>query len=210
MIEPASLSALIGGDPLKDWQSAIISKISELLTGVTVKAHPGKIDISQMMARAIVPAPGIAVGWSRVRTARYINGAVDITADWSAYIVAEDMVLDNKRIDRDRVGFAIGHRLLRILGDPEASLWDMTSISLPADQPAPQLSPLFTVADEAKGTGYLAVTWTQSLVAQGDGLFAGLAPTLSIVTDDDGRAAIDAEFGAHVPPDVRSAWRDEP
>ena len=210
MIQPASLSALIEGDPLKAWQTAIISKISDLLTGVTIKAHPGKVDISQMMARTIVPAPGIAIGWSRVRTARYINGAVDLTVDWSAYIVVEDAVLGSKRVDRDRVGFAIGNRLLQILGDPDASLWDMTSISLPVDQPPPQLSPLFTVPDEGKGTGYLAVTWTQSLVAQGAGLFAGPAPAFTGVVDDEGRAAIDADFGACLPIDVRAMWEGEP
>lgn len=210
MMSSVTLAALIESDPLKIWQSSIVATIAALITGVTVRPHPGKVDISQMIARTIVSAPGIAVGWSRVRPAMYIDGRYDLAVDWSAYIVVEDAVLEGKRVDRDRIGFAIGSRLLEVLGDPDAALWGLSSISMPADQPAPQLTPLFSVADEAKGTGYLAVTWTQSLVAQGSGLFTGPAPAFTGVVDADGHAAIDADFGDAVPIDVRAMWGVEP
>lgn len=210
MMEPIALAALVQADPLKGWQSAIVDTITRLLSGVTVRPHPGKIDISQMMAKTIVPAPGIAVGWSRVRPAAYIDGHYDLTVDWSAYIVVEDAVLNGKRVDRDRIGFAIGSRLLQILADPDVALWGLTSIDMPAEQPAPQLSPLFSVSDEAKGTNYLAVTWAQAMIAQGPGLFGGPAPVLTKVVGEGGLAAIDADFGDEVPLDVRALWEAEP
>jgi hypothetical protein len=210
VIEPIALPALVEADPVKGWQSAIVATIDGLLTGVTVRSHPGKVDISQMMAKTIVPAPGIALGWSRVRPEKYIDGRYDLTVDWSAYIVVEDAVLSGKRVDRDRIGFAVGSYLLQILADPDVALWGMTSVTMPAEKPPAQLTPLFAVADEARGTNYLAVTWTQSLIAQGPGLFGGPTPGLTKVVDDDGHAAIDADFGDEVPLAVRALWKEAP
>lgn len=209
MIAPASLSDLLTADPLRAWQAAIVAELASLLPGVKVVSHPGKIDISQMLAKTVVPAPGVAVGWTRVRTAKVIDGTVDLTVEWAAYAVVEDKVIGDVRIDRDRLAFALGTRLLMILADPEATAWGLTSVTPPAEQPAPQLVPLFTIADQAKGVGYLAVTWTQSLVGQGDSLFAGPVPVMTAATDDDGRASIEADFGGDVPPDVRALWQED-
>lgn len=209
MIAPASLSDLLNADPLRVWQAAIVAHLALLIPGVKVAAHPGKIDISQMLAKTVVAAPGVAVGWTRVRTVKVIDGAVDLTVEWAAYVVVEDKVIDGVRVDRDRLAFALGTRLLMILADPEATSWGLTSVTPPADQPAPQLVPLFTVADQAKGVGYLAVTWTQSLIGQGESLFVGPAPTMTAEPDDEGRASITADFGGDVPPDVRALWEED-
>lgn len=210
MTKAMTLADLVEADPLKGWQSAIVDAIAATLSGVTVRAHPGKIDISQMMAKTIVPAPGIAVGWSRVRSAKCFDGRYDLTVDWSAYIVVEDAVIDGKRVEREQIGFALGSHVLQILGDPDTTLWGLRSVTMPAEQPAPQLNPLYTVTDQSKGTGYLAVTWTQSLVAQGPGLFAGATPDLKATLDEEGRLAIEAGFGDDVPLAVRALWSESP
>lgn len=202
------LAALVAADPLRAWQDAIVRRIAALLPGVRVIAHPGKIDISQMVAKIIVPAPGIAVGWTRVRSVGLIDGRVDITVDWAAYIVVEDAVIESTRVDRDQLGFAVGTRLLMILADPDETRWGLESVTPPVEQPAPVLVPLYTVSDQAKGTGYLAVSWSQTLIGQGQSQFDGDAPVAGTALDEDSRPTIDANFGADVPIDVRALWGD--
>ncbi|PIO98584.1 hypothetical protein [Pleomorphomonas carboxyditropha] len=210
MMEPATLAQILAADPLEAWQAAIVARLDALFPGVTVKAHPGKIDISQMIAKTIVPAPGIAVGWSRVRSIELINGMVDLTVDWAAYIVVEAKAIENRAVDRDRLGWALGYRMMMILADREETTWSLNKITPPAEQPAPQLVPLYTVADEGRGVGYLAATWSQTLVAQGAGLYDAPAPMLTVTIDDDGRASAEADFGDNVPIEVRDLWEVDP
>jgi hypothetical protein len=208
---PIALVDLLAADPIARYQAAIADRLAQLLPDITVKTHPGKVSISQLDAKAIMATPGIAVGWSRVRDASAIDGTVAITVDWIAYVVTEHKVIGGRRVEREALALAIGFALLGILADPTAATWGVPRIAPPAEAPPAQLSPVFTIADQAEGTSYLAVTWSQTIVDQAPGLFEGAAPALSAALDGDGRASAEADFGpgdGAVPIAVRALWSD--
>lgn len=211
MMVPVALADLVSADKLTAMQAAIVSRLRTLLPGVTVKAHPGKVDLSAMLARSIVPAPGVAVGWTRIRSIEVVDGTVDLAVEWACYIAVEHKLIGGRRVEREQIGFAIGQQLLLILADPEETRWGQAQVTPPDKNPPPQLTPLYTVDGEQEGIGYLAVTWTQTLVGQGTSLFDGPSPTLSSAVDAEGRPSIHADFGpdaTDVPEDVRALWED--
>ncbi len=159
---PVSLDQMLAADPVASLQAEIVSSVKTLLTGVTVARHPGKVDLSELVAKTVVTAPGVGIGWSRIRAADMIDGSFDLAVEWVAYIVADARVVGLKRVEKEEVGIAIGVRMLAILNDKEASFWGRTSGLMPVSQsPVPELKPLFTVRDAAQGTAYYTVTWTQ-------------------------------------------------
>lgn len=159
---PVSLDQMLVADPVASLQAAIVTTVKTLLTGVTVARHPGKVDLSELVAKTVVPAPGVGIGWSRIRTAGLVDGSYGLAVEWVAYIVAEARVVGLKRVEKEEVGIAIGARLLAILNDNDASFWGLTSGLMPVSEtPAPEMKPLFTVRDAAQGTAYYTVTWTQ-------------------------------------------------
>ncbi|GLR51271.1 hypothetical protein KYK30_20560 [Shinella yambaruensis] len=160
---PVSLDQMLTVDPVAGLQAAIVTTVKTLLTGVTVAKHPGKVDLSELVAKTVVPAPGIGIGWSRIRTAGMADGSYGLAVEWVAYIVAEARVVGMKRVEKEVVGIAIGTRLLAILSDNEASFWGRAALMPVSETPAPELKPLFTVKDASQGTAYYTVTWTQVL-----------------------------------------------
>lgn len=161
-MNPVSLDQLLAADPIASLQTAIVDTIKTLLTGVTIIKHPGKVDLSELIEKTVVPAPGISIGWSRARAAGLSDGSYGLAVDWVAYIVAEARVVGMKRVEKEEVGIAIGARLIVILNDREASFWGRASGLLPVSEtPAPELKPIFTVKDKSQGTAYYTVTWTQ-------------------------------------------------
>ncbi|MBT9293336.1 hypothetical protein [Prosthecodimorpha staleyi] len=208
---PVSLADLVAADPLGTLKAAIVARLATLITGIAVASHPGRLDISEVTERAIVQAPGIAVGWSRIRGAQMLDGSVHLPIDWVAYLVVADKAIGTRAVDRERIGLALGRRLLQILPDRDAATWGLTGVTPPAVDPGPEFRPLFTVSDAAKGAAYYAVTWTQSLIDQGTGLFDGPEPLGTEVLDGDGRPAIDFDFGEGVdpPPEVLALFELE-
>ncbi len=175
MIAPVSLDQLLMVDRLAPVQTAIVATIRSALTGVEVKPHPGKVDVSELVARTVVKAPGIGVGWSRIRRAAMTDGSYSLTVEWTSYVVAEAHVVGMKRVEKEAVALAIGSRLLAILGDDVACFWGLNGVYPPEETPAPELKPLFTVRDASQGISYYTVTWTQSVVDVGTQHFpAGL------------------------------------
>ena len=69
MIEAAALDALLAADPVATVQAAIAARLKALLPGIAVVLHPGKVDLSEIVAKSVVAAPGIGLGWSRIRPA---------------------------------------------------------------------------------------------------------------------------------------------
>lgn len=203
MIEPKTLADLLAADPLAAVQSAIVARLRLLLSGVSIVSHPGKIDISEVVAKSVVAAPGIAVGWSRIRALRLVDGSVSIAVEWSAYVVVEDMAIAGKRKSREEVGLAIGRRLVEILEDADEQTWGRGNLLPPAADPPPELKPLFTVRDMTAGAAYYTVTWTQTVVDQGRSLFAGERP--EVVATDDG---FDLDFEGGLPPEVLALLDD--
>lgn len=199
MIAPLTLTELLAADPLGAVKAAMRARLAALLPGISVVSHPGKIDIADVVAKAVVAAPGLALGWSRVRAARLVDGAYQTAVEWTAYIVVEDMALAARRVDRETLGLAIGARLIRILGDGETATWGMGNLLPPEPVPQPELRPIFTVRDATQGAAYYAVTWTQVLVDQGESLFGADAPQLAA---DPSALALDMSFEAGIPADI--------
>lgn len=115
------------------------------------------------------------------------DGGWHAAIDWTAYVVTDDRAIDNRRVERDQVANAIGLRLLKILGDPDEQLWQIAGITPPE---AVDFKPFFTVKDVAQGMAYYAVTWRQTVVALGAGLWADL-PTGQVT--EDGTIQFDGE-----------------
>lgn len=171
MIPTASLAQLLAGNPLAETQDAIVAMLRSRLTGVTIVKHPGKVDLSELVAKSVVAAPGIGLGWSQARHAGMADGSFCFAVNWTAYIVAEAMVNGNRRVEKEAVGMAIGAQLLKILGDDEASFWGRTGILPVEDKPAPELKPFFTIRDAAQGAAYYVVTWSQIIADVGETTF---------------------------------------
>ena len=199
MIAPMPLAALLAADPLAPIKTAIRDRLATLLPGVTVVSHPGKIDISEVVGKSVVAAPGIAVGWSRIRALRIIDGGHQLAVEWTAYVVVEDAAIAGRRVEREALGLAIGSRLVAILEDPGSHTWGCGNLLPPEADPRPELRPMFTVRDMTAGAAYYAVTWTQTLVDQGASLFAGETPATTSAEDE---TAIDLEFIGELPPAV--------
>ncbi|MCB5204252.1 hypothetical protein LH464_17435 [Neorhizobium sp. T786] len=161
MIEPRAMDELLARDPLAPVQSAIVATLKPLLPGVSIEKHPGKVDLSELVAKTVVLAPGIGIGFSRVRETFLTDGATCFAVEWVAYIVAEAKVVATRRREKEEVGLAIGARLLAILADPTISLWGLHGTMPIEDKPSPEMKPFFTIKDAKQGTAYYAVTWTQ-------------------------------------------------
>ena len=200
MIEPKTLAELLAADPLAAVQSAIVARLKALLPGVAIVSHPGKIDISEVVAKSVVASPGIAVGWSRIRAPRLVDGSFAATVEWSAYVVVEDMAIGGRRKGREEVGLAIGRRLVEIVEDADEQTWGLGLLLPPAADPPPELKPLFTVKDATQGAAYYAVTWTQTIVDQGRSLFAGQTPTAT--SSETGAIDLTWPDGETMPPEV--------
>lgn len=172
MIEPRTLSQLLTDDSLEPVQRAIVQTLSALLPDVRVVAHPGRVDLSELLAKSVATAPGIGIGWSRVRRAMHVDGSFGALVEWVAYIVTEAKLVSGKRVEKEAIGLAIGGQVLRVLADGEKCFWGRSGILPPERQPEPDLKPLFTVRDAANATAYYTVTWTQIVADIGTSLFA--------------------------------------
>lgn len=169
MIEPKPFAELLETDPLAPLQAAIVSSLKLLNPGIAVVPHPGKVDVSELISKTVVNAPGVGVGWSKVKTGQHADGLYYLATEWVAYIVAEAKVVGGKRVEKEAVGLAIGGRLLEILADLETSMWDRPGVLPPETTPPAELKPLFTIRDAAQGVAYYTVTWTQIVPALGAG-----------------------------------------
>lgn len=203
MIEPATLSDLIAQDPVTPLRDAIRDSLDTLFIGVTVKAHHGKLDIYDVVKREVVQAPGIALGWTRIKSPRDVSGAYALPVEFAAYIVAEDTAdkATRKRISREAVAHAIGARLLAILQDPDMAGWGLQNVSLPDGDPGPELKPIFTATAYEKGTAYYAVTWTQTIIDQGLDFLGGATPAF-VAPDEERGPGLKFASEGDLPPEV--------
>lgn len=170
-MNPVNLATLLSNDRLGEAQLAIVAALGRLIQNVKVAAHPGKVDVSELIARTVVSAPGIGIGWSRIRRAAVSDGAYNLAVEWTAYIVAEAAMVGLRRVEKESVGLAIGSRILAILADSREPFWGLSGILPPEEVPAPEMKPIFTVRDASQGVAYYAVTWTQTIADLGRGHF---------------------------------------
>ena len=186
-VAPATLAEMLASTRIEGLRDAVVSELKRLLKGVTVKSHPGKLDMNDVLSKAVVSAPGVAVGWSRLRGTRDLDGSYAVPVDFIAYIVTEDGPLPGanppRLLGRDVLAMAIGAQILRILADPDTASWGMTGLSAPAPEPEPEMRPVFTMKTAENGTALFVVTWTQMLVDEGASLFGGPTPEFTGVPD---------------------------
>ena len=205
MIAPASLSAMIEASRFEAAKDAIVATLKTLMTDVAVVSHPGKLDIADVVAKSVVKAPGVAIGWTRVRTPRDVEGTFGSVVEWTAYIVVEDGadLVTKRRMNREDIAHAIGSFLLGVLADADTPSWGLRNITMPSRDPAPELRPVFTTKSFEGGTAYYAVTWSQTLVDEG-------APFMSAATPAFDEATSEADFSPHgIPPEILALTRGE-
>lgn len=169
MIETITLEELLHTDPLAPLQKAIVANLKALFIGVTVVAHPGKVDISELISKTVVTAPGIGLGWTKVKTGQHADGMFYLAVEWVAYIVTEAKVINGRRAEKEALALAIGGQLLAILADLDINMWGRTGVLPPETTPPAELKPIFTVGDASQGIAYYTVTWTQIVPALGTG-----------------------------------------
>lgn len=166
-LAPVTLADLLDADVVAPVQDAIATTLQTLNPGLKIVKHPGKVDLSELVAETVVQAPGVGIGFSRMRESREADGVFCVTVDWIAYIVVQPAVIGGKRREKEQQGLAIGARLLAILADEEASLWACHGILPVESTPGPELKPLYTVRDQSEGMAYYTVTWSQTIADLG-------------------------------------------
>ena len=203
---PMTLEQLIAADRMTPLRDAIVAGLANQFDGVKIIAHPGKLDIYDVVKRAVIAAPGVAVGWSRVQAPREVDGSYVTPIDWAAYIVAEDHAVmgQRRRISRDVLAHAIGSHILKVLHDPALSSWGLDRVTPPDGQPGPQLKPLFTATAYEKGTAYYAVTWTQALVDLGPDFLAGTTPAFVLPDETDERPGLQFDSEDGIPTEIQA------
>lgn len=209
-VAPANLAQMIASTRFEELRRAIVARLAALMPGVKVAGHPGKLDINDVLAKAIVTAPGIALGWNRFRAPRDLGGTFGLPVDFTAFIVVEDYAdkaaVPPRRIDREIVANAIGARLLLILADLDTSSWGLTGLTPPATDPEPEMRPVFTMKAAENTTALFVVTWTQSLVLQGASFFDGPTPRVAADPADGPPEGLvfDVDLDEDLPTEIRA------
>lgn len=168
-LETASIYDLIDKNDFENVRSAIVGTFETYLTGVSISSHPGKLDISDIVAADSKKLPAIMVGWTRQKLTSELAGQFGIEAEFTAYIAVEDMVIigEKRVVKREDAAAAIGFRLLQILNHDEHNTFGMTNLLPPSDAKPPEFKPVFTSKSYAQGVAYYSVIWTQTIIDQG-------------------------------------------
>ncbi|HEY0328819.1 MAG TPA: hypothetical protein VGC77_06925 [Rhodopseudomonas sp.] len=164
MIAPATLSERLAASTLVGYLAAIEAALKPLFPDVTVRQHPGRIEISDIVEKDIFNPPMIAVTAAKWRLDTNLDGSWNLPIETVAYVVTEDVAIGGRAWRRQEVAHALSIGLLDVLGDLNASRWGLRSINAPQKVEA---RPLFTSETFAKGSAFYVVTWEQTLSAIG-------------------------------------------
>lgn len=164
MIAPMTIAQRLAAARLGLMPDAIAATLRPLFPDVTVRTHPGRIDVADIIAGDIFMPPMIAVTVTEWSGDGQVPGQFDVVAECAAYIVTEETVVANKAVGRDQVGLALALGVMAVLNDMDAPRWGLADITGPRDQRG---RALFTALSYAKGVAYYAVTWKQTLFAEG-------------------------------------------
>lgn len=184
MIEPRTLAQRIAGTRLASLPTAVVAALRPLFPGMTVRTHPGRIDVADVAAGDIFNPPMIAVSVINASGPVQVAGQFDLVVECAAYVITEEMAIDSRSTPRDQVALAVCQGLLEILADMDAPRWGLDSITSPTDMRA---QPLFTAISYEKGFCFYAVTWRQTLFAEGHPMDPPMA-TVRLETIQDGQA----------------------
>jgi len=155
-----SRAELLANARVKGLRDAIVSRLKSRFVDLEVKSHLGKLDISDVLEKATFNAPSIAVAATRTKPEGRLSGADDFVVDLTAYVVAEDLLVGGRRVERDEMALAVCEGLLLSLTDDDFTRWNVENVGPPEDVEA---KPLFTIKSVAQGVIYYAVTWKQTL-----------------------------------------------
>lgn len=168
-----SRASLVASSKAFALREAIIAALKEYFSDIEVRAHIGKLDIGDVIEKAVFNPPTIAVAATRMTSDSRLSGADDLIVQLTAYVVTEDLMVSGRRVNRDELAIAICEAILVLLSDPEVPHW-VDGVGPPDDIVS---QPLFTMANFQKGVVYYAVTWRQTLYAISDAnFFTGDAP----------------------------------
>ncbi|PZA12466.1 hypothetical protein DNX69_10860 [Rhodopseudomonas palustris] len=160
MIVPATISERLAASALVGYLAAVEATLKPLFPDITVRQHPGRIDVSDIVEKDIFTPPMIALAAVKWKLDGDLAGSWDLPVEAAAYIVTEDMALGGRAWRRQEVAHALSVGLLGVLGDLDASRWGLLRIAPPQKVEA---RPLFTSEVFAKGAAYYVVTWEQTL-----------------------------------------------
>ncbi|MBB5046790.1 hypothetical protein HNR60_001538 [Rhodopseudomonas rhenobacensis] len=160
MIAPATIPQRLERAALVRFLNAVEAALKPLFPDVTVRQHPGRIDVSDIIDKDIFNPPMIAVSASRWKLDGDLDGSWSLAIEPVAYIVTEDAAFGGKLVRRQEIAHALSQGLLEVLGDLNAHRWGLQSIGSPKKV---EVRPLFTSETFAKGAAYYVVTWEQTL-----------------------------------------------
>ena len=173
----STLAELVANSRIVTLREAIVSTIAARRPECEVKGHIGKLDFSDVLAKDMFRPPAIVVAVTRARPDERLSSALDLVADVTAYVVAEDMILGDpgRLAKRDEVAWALSQDLLALCEDTAGARWDLDDIGHPDGVEA---KPLFTAVTFERGTVYFVVTWRQTLFGALDPFWGGADETL--------------------------------
>lgn len=161
---PLTLETLLEASPIILARTAIVETLKALYPDVAVYAHPGRLDMADVLTVGLFPAPSIHVAAWRLRNDDRLSGDEDLPVHWRAYIFAESKQVGGLVYGGDEVGYALMQSLLDQLMDVDTPRWGLEEIGLPTDAEG---EPVFTLKTYEKGTLVYVVTWRQTLYAVG-------------------------------------------
>ena len=142
-------------------REAIVSALKTHFEDIEVRAHPGRIDMADVLAKDVFAAPSIALAITKATPAGRLSGADDVTAEITAYVIARDAMVGGTMVTRDEFALAICEGLLIALSDDDFTHWS-GNVGIVEDAVA---TPVFTMKSFENGTVFYAVTWKQTLYA---------------------------------------------
>lgn len=143
-------------------RGAVVSSLAALFPQIAVKAHIGKIDMSDVLAKDVFVAPSIVVAVTRGLRDDRLSGADDMAVELVAYVIAENKMVDGRLVTADEFALAHFEQLIIALSDDAFASWGLENIGLPEDVKG---GPLFTVKSVTQGTVFYGVSWRQELLA---------------------------------------------
>lgn len=210
MIQPTHLKDLLDSDRVSLLALAISATIDAQIGGISVRTHPGKLDIYDVVSGDLVRAPGILLGWTQIKSMREAAGHYALPVEFAAYVVAEDYAdtARRRKVKRETVAQAIGTQLLALLNDPDHADWGLAEVGLPLADPAPSFRPMFTAKAYKKGTAYYAVTWTQEILGVGPDFLAGTTPAFVSTENERGPGVKFADENS-IPAEIAAMIRED-
>lgn len=165
--ETLTLAELLACSRVIFTRDQVVAALAARFPEVQVKAHPGKLDMADVLKEGTFTAPSIHVACARLHDDERLSGAQDLTLHFRAYVVAENRQIGGQQgltYRADEIGYALVVGLLDALKLEYVARWGCRDLSFPEDA---QGEPLFTLKTFDRGTVYYVVTWRQTLLREG-------------------------------------------